>query len=169
MRKVTLGLAVVGFLGAGAGLVTAGEPAVAPAGAAKVAPAKQVFGKAFTVKEAPTPVQDVMAKSDAFDGKTVKISGVVTKVCQAKGCWFEVAAKDGQQGVRIKSADYSIFVPKDSAGRHAVVEGTLKATQLSVAAAQHLAQDGAKPGEKAPDITAPQREFQVAATAVEFN
>ena len=132
-------------------------------------PAKQMYGKAFTVKEAALPVQTVIQKSDAYDGKTVKISGVVTKVCQAKGCWFEVAEKDGTPGVRIKSADYSIFVPKDSAGRRAVVEGTLKSTTLSPAAAQHLAQDGAKPGEKAAEVKGPQKEFQVAATAVEFN
>ena len=39
--------------------------------------------------------------------------------------------------VRIKSADYSIFVPKDSAGRTATVEGTFKVTTLTEAQAKH--------------------------------
>jgi hypothetical protein len=72
--------------------------------------------------------------------------------------------------VRIKSADYSIFVPKDSAGRAAVVEGTFKVTTLTEAQAKHLAEDATKAGGKpAAAVTGPVKEFQLAATAVEFN
>jgi uncharacterized protein YdeI (BOF family) len=144
-------------------LAQAADPAAKPAG-------KQAFGKAFSDAKAPaTPIADVIAKADQFDGKPVKVSGTVTQVCQAKGCWFEVAAGPKEKGVRIKSADYSIFVPKDSSGRSAVVEGTFKVTTLTEAQAKHLADDAAKAGVKADEVKGPVKEFQLAATAVEFN
>ncbi len=150
-------LLTVSFLVAGAGLASAG------------APGKQAFGKPFTSASAATPIADVIAKAGEFDGKPVKVAGTVTQVCQAKGCWFEVAAGPKQKGVRIRSADYSIFVPKDSAGRAAVVEGTFKVTTLSEAQAKHLAEDAAKAGGQPAEVKGPVQEFQLAATAVEFN
>lgn len=160
IRSSLVGLALV----MGLSVAHAGEPA-APAKTV----GKQTFGKAFTDASAPTPIADVISKSDQFDGKPVKVSGTVTQVCQAKGCWFEVAAGPKERGVRIKSADYSIFVPKDSAGRQAVVEGTFKVTTLTEAQAKHLADDAAKAGAKPSEVKGPVKEFQLAATAVEFN
>lgn len=155
---------MVAGLWMGASALWAGPPA-----ANSPAKGKQAYGKPFAVKDAPLPIAKVISKPGAYEGKTVKVSGVVTQVCQAKGCWFEVAEKDGSKGARIKSADYSIFVPKDSAGRHAVVEGTFNVTTLSKEAAQHLADDAAKAGKKVAPVTGPVQEFQVSATAVEFN
>ena len=112
------------------------------------------------------PVSEIISSSEKFEGKTVKMTGVVTQVCQAKGCWFEVAPSDKSRGVRIRSADYTIFVPRDSAGRTAVVEGTFRTTTLSAQEARHLAEDGAK---VAGDGKAAQKEFQMAAVAVELH
>lgn len=130
---------------------------------------KQSFGKPFTMNGAAMPIGDVLAKAASYEGKTVKVTGLVTQVCQAKGCWFEVAPAEKQKGVRIKSADYSIFVPKDCAGRTATIEGTFKVTTLTEAQAKHLAEDAAKAGQKAPEVKGPVQEFQLAATAVELN
>ncbi len=165
MRMMTVAVVAAGL--AAAGVALAGEPAAAPM--SKAPAAKQAYGKPFTVSTPATPIAEVLANPEKFEGKTVKLSGTVSQVCQAKGCWFEVAPTAGGRGARIKSVDYSIFVPKDCAGRTAVVEGTFKSTTLSEAQAKHLADDAAKAGGKAADVKGPVKEFQVAATAVELN
>lgn len=158
---------VIQALSVATALIAAGASLAAPAAAPAKAAGPQVFGKPLS-NAASLPVGEVLAQSDKWDGKSVKVTGTVTKVCQAKGCWFEVA-QDGQaRGVRIKSADYSIFVPMDCAGRTATVEGTLITKTLSEAQAKHLAEDGAKAGEKPAAVTGPQKEFQIAAVAVEL-
>ncbi|MEW5855339.1 MAG: DUF4920 domain-containing protein [Myxococcota bacterium] len=144
--------------------LAADKPAAAPA----AQKGKQTYGKPFTTAAA-VPVADVMAASDKFEGKSVKMTGTVSKVCQKKGCWFELAPTAGGRGVRIKSADYTIFVPMDSAGRTATVEGTFSSKTMNEAEAKHMAEDGAKAGEKPAEVKGPVKEFQMAAVAVELN
>ena len=154
-------------MAAGSGLAFA-DAAKAPVKADQK-PTRTSYGKAMT-NAAAVPVSDVIAQSDKYEGKTVKMTGLVTQVCQAKGCWFEVAPSKEARGVRIKSADYSIFVPFDSAGRTAVVEGTLIAKTLTKDQAQHFADDAAKAsGKPAEAVVGPQKEFQIAATGVELH
>lgn len=160
MKTVKLAAVVVAGLWSGSVLA---QESKAPAAQ------KQAYGKPFTVATPATPIAEVLANPEKFEGKTVKLTGTVSQVCQAKGCWFEVAPTAGGRGARIKSVDYSIFVPKDCAGRTAVVEGTFKSTTLSEAQAKHLADDAAKAGGKASEVKGPVKEFQVAATAVELN
>lgn len=88
-----------------------------------------------------------LLKSPAdFDGKTVALSGTVRKACEKKGCWMELATtKDAKgPGVRVTFKDYGFFVPLDSAGRTAQVEGTVKVAELSEATAKHYEGEGAQ-------------------------
>ena len=53
------------------------------------------------------------------------------KACEKKGCWMELAADAKGPGVRVTFKDYGFFVPLDSAGRTAKVEGVVKVAELS--------------------------------------
>jgi hypothetical protein len=88
---------------------------------------------------------DLLAKPQTHDGKTVLLEGQVRKACERKGCWMELAtAQDAKgPGVRVTFKDYGFFVPLDSAGSMARVEGTVKVAELSEDRAKHYESEGA--------------------------
>ncbi|AEI62223.1 DUF4920 domain-containing protein [Corallococcus macrosporus] len=110
---------------------------------------------------------DVLARPQAHDGKTVLLEGQVRKACERKGCWMELAAsgQDKGPGVRVTFKDYGFFVPLDSAGSQARVEGVLKVAELSDSRAQHYESEGAIVPRGADGKP---REVQLVATGVEL-
>ncbi|QSQ19735.1 DUF4920 domain-containing protein [Pyxidicoccus parkwayensis] len=110
---------------------------------------------------------DVLAKPQAHDGKTVLVEGTVRKACERKGCWMELSAdaQDKSPGVRVTFKDYGFFVPLDSAGSKARVEGVVKVAELSDSRAQHYESEGAIVPRGADGKP---REVQLVATGVEL-
>ncbi len=80
------------------------------------------YGKPLTLDKA-TPIATLLAKPDAYDGKTVQVKGKITDVCQEMGCWLEIADDNGKH-IRFNSHD-TISFPKDSAGKTVIAEGKL--------------------------------------------
>jgi hypothetical protein len=113
-------------------------------------------------------VDECIGKGTDLNGKTVKIAGVVKSVCQQKGCWFVLEGKKSED-IRITSMGYKFMVPTNSTGRNAIVEGKFELKTLDVARAQHLEDDRViGTSEKPAKITAPVKEYTLAATGVEF-
>ena len=88
---------------------------------------------------------DLLAKPQAHDGKTVLLEGQVRKACERKGCWMELATSKAAKGpgVRVTFKDYGFFVPLDSAGSQARVEGVVQVAELSEDRAKHYESEGA--------------------------
>jgi hypothetical protein len=88
---------------------------------------------------------DLLVKPQEHDGKTVLLEGQVRKACERKGCWMELAtAQDAKgPGVRVTFKDYGFFVPLDSAGSLARVEGLVKVAELTEDRAKHYESEGA--------------------------
>ena len=85
----------------------------------------------------------------------VKLTGTVDACCQAKGCWMSMRV-NGDQEMRVTFRDYGFFVPLESAGKTAVVQGTLKKETTSVEDLRHFAVDGGMSEEEAKEkITEP--------------
>ena len=86
------------------------------------------YGKGVTL-DTPTSVATLLATPDAYVGKTVRVDGVVTNVCQEMGCWMAVASEADPTGptVRLKVEDGVIVFPKEAKGRRASAEGTFEA------------------------------------------
>lgn len=101
-----------------------------------------------------------------FDGKTVALEAKVRKACTKKGCWMELASSDKSPGVRVTFKDYGFFVPLDSAGSTAKVEGLVKVAELSPEKAKHYESEGAH---VAQDKDGKFREVQLVATGVELH
>lgn len=126
--------------------IAAQEPT--PAAAAKPAPkldeqAWEHFGTGIAYAPAPaTPLAEVLKNPEAFTGKTVRIEGPITAVCQTKGCWMHLGSQ--QPPVMVKFKDYGFFVPKDASGRTAVVEGTMTMKQETVEQTRHYLEDAGK-------------------------
>lgn len=78
-----------------------------------------------------------------FEGKTVAVEAKIRKACEKKGCWMELAGTEKGPGVRVTFKDYGFFVPLDSAGSTAKVEGVVKVALLEEARAKHYEAEGA--------------------------
>lgn len=107
---------------------------------------------------------DLVKDPAAFSGKTVKTEGTVSAVCQDKGCWMVL--KSGDQSVRVRFKDYAFFVPMDSAGATAVMEGVFTVKTVPEATAKHYAEE--TPGGKPGDIKGDQKELSFLASGVEL-
>jgi hypothetical protein len=114
---------------------------------------------------AQVPLQSLLSSPADFDGKTVAVEATVRKACERKGCWMELAGVDKGPGVRVTFKDYGFFVPLDSAGSTARVEGTVKVTELAAERAKHYESEGAQ---VAKDTDGKYREVQLVALGVEL-
>lgn len=107
----------------------------------------------------------VLADPAVHLGRSVVVEGKVDKVCQMKGCWLELMPADETRGVRVTFEDYGFFVPKDSMGWMARLEGKFVREELSKRDVDHLVGEGATLTRQ-PDGTAVQISF--VARAVEL-
>jgi hypothetical protein len=111
-------------------------------------------------------VSTVIASPRTYSAGPVLMEGVITNECTEKGCWMQVApTREGSTGMRVTFKDYAFFIPQSMVGRRARMEGVLKVTTHSKAAAEHLIHEGAKLTKNA-DGTA--TEVQFVASGVEL-
>jgi hypothetical protein len=108
-----------------------GSPTPAPApqaagGSNAVKPVSNAvkLGAPMTAGEV-VPLARLAREANTYAKRQVKTEGKVTAVCQAMGCWMEIADADAQ--VHIRMTGHTFFVPKTASGRRAIVEGTLLA------------------------------------------
>jgi hypothetical protein len=91
------------------------------------------------------PIGTLVAKPDAYVGKTVQVKGAVRDVCRAMGCWMELFDEASGKGIRIKVNEGEIVFPKEAIGKTAVAEGKLAKLVLSkeqaIAQAKHEAEE----------------------------
>jgi hypothetical protein len=127
----------------------------------------RVYGQAFTAAAA-IPVGQVLAAGPSWRGKSVTVTGQVRKACTRKGCWMELVddLRVGGPGCRVTFKNYAFFVPTDSAGAQARVQGVVEVDTLSAAAVRHYEEEGAAFAGKRADGTAP--EVRIVATGVEL-
>lgn len=108
--------------------------------------------------------------SDKFDalkiGDTlnVKFTSKIDEVCTKKGCWMILSATDKKTMVKFK--DYGFFMPLDSQGKEAIVEGKAFVKETSVDELRHYAEDAGKTAEEIAKITEPKKEFSFLAHGV---
>lgn len=88
-------------------------------------------------------LQKLLASPTDYEGKTIAVEARVRQACEKKGCWMELAGADKGPGVRVTFKDYGFFVPLDSAGSTAKVEGVVKVAMLDEQKVKHYEAEGA--------------------------
>jgi hypothetical protein len=83
----------------------------------------------------PVSLADVLARPEA--GASVRLEGVIERVCQRRGCWL--ALKQGERSVHVTFAGYA----KNSAGRPAALEGRVVVKAPDPDDVAHLKDEGA--------------------------
>ncbi|MEM1404614.1 MAG: DUF4920 domain-containing protein [Pseudomonadota bacterium] len=120
----------------------------------------EIFGAPMDTEGAAISLLEAMNALEQGDSANVRIRTKVTQVCQKKGCFF--IATEGAHWARVTFKDYAFFVPTDSAGKTAVLEGVLTRRTVSEAQRAHYASDL---GEDAVSEGAAQ-EYAIEATSV---
>jgi hypothetical protein len=137
----------------------------APAKAAPTAPRK--FGE--TVPPGPAlTLGEILSAPERYQNQAVTLEAKVRRNCTRKGCWMELAEQldPALPGCRVTFKDYGFFVPLDSAGSTARVQGQVQVQTVAAPEVAHLEGEGAKFAAKKPDGTA--TEVRVVATGVEL-
>jgi hypothetical protein len=96
---------------------------------------EKTLGTGVTLKEA-TPIAQLTADPGKFVGKTIRIDGVATAVCEEMGCWLAVAPEHDPtaQTVRLKVEDGVIVFPMSAKGRKVSAQGVFEAVGGDTAA-----------------------------------
>ncbi len=140
-----------------------------PPTAATPAPANalvQSFGAKVTDADGVQIDQATAAMKDG-DSLAMKIVGKVTEVCQAKGCWMNVVAENGQGlPVFVKFKDYAFFMPKDCSGKKVLMDGVLFKEITPVDELRHYAEDKGATKEEIAAIVLPKEELKFMANGV---
>lgn len=112
--------------------------------------AADTFGAAPTVKDA-TPIAQLLAQPADFQGKTVRVEGIVTDVCSMMGCWMGIAPTDAPKGqaILIKVEDGVIVFPTSARGKRATAQGVVERIGSTDAEGQEAAREAAGSGETA--------------------
>ena len=98
------------------------------------------YGAPVTVKKA-VSVAKVQKDPARFEGKTLRLEGVVKAVCQGAGCWVEIEDPKGASFIA-KSLDESVLLPKDCKGSRIVVQGVM--TLMPAKSHDHAAHEAAE-------------------------
>lgn len=132
--------------------------------AAAAAPLKQLDKKQFgapITEKSQTALTSLVKEPAKFTNQTVCTEGVVSAVCKSMGCWMEIADDAGQ--AHIKMAGHSFFVPKESSGHRARIQGKVLAAGGEDTC---TAKDGCR--ENAERETGRVAKIEIEATGVEF-
>jgi hypothetical protein len=110
---------------------------------------------------------DVLKDPRKYSGRTVRIEGVVNRVCQKEGCWMEISPDGGEAGAIVRvSFDHKFSVPKDADRMKFRAEGVFSLKTLSREHVEHLVKDDGAKIRTNPDGTADEISFL--ATGVEL-
>jgi hypothetical protein len=133
----------------------------AAAEAERAIPTGDDYGAGLTLQEI-TPLHEVVSRPELHVDRTLLVKGRIRDVCQKKGCWMVLT--DGESQMRVRFADYGFFVPKDSSGKDAYVEGRAAAEEVSEKEARHYEAE-ASDGDPS-KVHGPQRVVSFTATGV---
>lgn len=126
------------------------------------------FGESITADNAKTPAE-VVAMMATSDSIPVKITGKVTEVCQARGCWMNIVnTRDTSlnEPFFVQFKDYGFFMPKDCAGKTVIAEGIAYKDITSVKELQHYAKDKGASQAEIDAIKEPKAEYKFMAKGV---
>lgn len=111
---------------------------------------------------------EMMAKYNSLkpgDTINVKFKAKVNEVCQAKGCWMQVAIADDKEAM-VKFKDYGFFMPTDLGNEEVIMQGKAFVAEMSVDEQRHYAEDGGKTKEEVLEITEPKRTLSFTSSGV---
>ena len=104
----------------------------------------KTYGKKITVKEV-TPISDILANPEKYEGKTVLVEGKVGDVCKKMGCWMMLNGEGKGESIRVKVKDGEIVFPQDAGGKMARAQGVISVRTMTreqlITQGEHMAEE----------------------------
>jgi Domain of unknown function (DUF4920) len=110
-----------------------------PAATTSQAPAGAAFGAGVKLAET-TPIDTILSDPKSYQGKTVRVEGMITDVCPKRGCWFDMAGGGPGKKLKFKVTDGEMVFPPDAKGKFAVAEGVVAVRELSIEESKQYAE-----------------------------
>jgi len=131
--------------------------------------AGQHVGDPFTVKER-TEIAALVDNPKAFEGKTVRVSGVVQGFCHHQRAWFSLVSKAGDKQIVRVITKPKFSTPEQMAINQstAEAEGVVQLKAVDEAYAKHMAKEHGLFGGEPDKIQGPQYSVNVVATGARF-
>ncbi|MCF8237891.1 MAG: DUF4920 domain-containing protein [Saprospiraceae bacterium] len=125
------------------------------------------FGEVITPDGAIT-MDELLVRLNESDSVATKVRGLVTSVCQVKGCWMTMKAPTSEEApeIFVQFKDYEFFMPFGLAGSEVVIDGYAYRDITSVEELRHYAEDEGLPAEEIAAITEPEEELKFMANGV---
>jgi Rieske Fe-S protein len=107
------------------------------------------FGAGVSLSEV-TPITGVIQRPADYEGKTVRVEGVVTAVCTHMGCWMALAPEQATDAktLFLKVDDGVIVFPVSAKGKRVAAQGVVERIGTSAesreAAREHAEHTGTK-------------------------
>jgi Domain of unknown function (DUF4920) len=102
------------------------------------------YGKKLTVTDV-TPIADIVANPEKFEGRRVLVQGTVDDVCKKMGCWMTLRGDEKDKTIRIKVKDGEIVFPQDARGKTARAQGVVTVRTMTkeqlIAQGEHMAEE----------------------------
>lgn len=99
------------------------------------------------------------------DSVWVSMKSTIVSNCQSSGCWMNLDLGNDEV-VKVTFKDYAFFIPLDSKGKTAIVEGFAKKEIIPVDLLKHYAEDENKSQEEIDAITEPELSYTFEAKGV---
>jgi hypothetical protein len=110
---------------------TTPTPTATAAKAAEPAGGGKTFGAAISVADT-TPIGAILTDPASFKGKVVRVEGMITDVCEMRGCWMALAGDAPGQTLRFKVTDGEMVFPVEAKGKWAVAQGAVAVNELTL-------------------------------------
>jgi len=122
------------------------------------------YGAAISGKN-PIMVDSLVTMLDHQDSVWVTFKSKIVANCQHSGCWMDLDLGN-EKVVKVTFKDYAFFIPLDSQGKTATVEGYGKKVLIPVDMLKHYAEDDGQPQEEIDAITEPELAYTFEAIGV---
>ena len=115
--------------------------------------------------ENPISGKDLVAMLEESDSVWVTMKSTIVTNCQHSGCWMDLDLGT-EEVVKVTFKDYAFFIPLESQGKTATVEGFAKRELIPVDMLKHYAEDDGKPQDEIDAITEPELSYTFEAIGV---
>jgi hypothetical protein len=114
-------------------------------------------------------VARVIENPTKYEGKRIRVAGVIDTVCAHKGCWINMTQPGGGEALFVKFTCpvEGRLIPLDAVGKEVVVEGELEIKMIPEDEARHYAEDAGKSKEEIAKIVGPQKTLKLNSPAAE--
>ena len=115
--------------------------------------------------ENPISGKEMASMLEENDSVYVTMKSTIVSNCQKSGCWMDLDLGNDEV-VKVTFKDYAFFIPLESKGKTAIVEGVAKKEVIPVDMLRHYAEDDGKSQEEIDAITEPELAYTFEAVGV---